>query len=108
MDQFFLKQNDTSPAIRRTLASSAGPIDLTGASVVFNMRVRSTRAVIISRQPCEIESATGGVVVYQWVAGDTAQVGTFDAEFEITYAGGAVETVPNNSYVEVKIMDDIA
>ena len=44
---------------------------------------------------------------YIWDAADTATVGSYQAEFEVTFAGGAVETFPNNGYIRVEITDDI-
>ena len=103
-DRFFIKTGDTSPSLKYQLLPT---IDLTGATVVFNMR--SGGSVIISRAPAVIVgSPVSGVVAYDWIAGNTATVGTYEAEFEVTYAGGAVETYPNSSYIYVMIIDGIA
>ncbi len=54
-----------------------------------------------------IVTAESGIVQYIWDAADTATVGSYQAEFEVTFAGGAVETFPNNGYIRVEITDDI-
>ena len=52
--------------------------------------------------------ATAGVVRYNWLPEDTDTAGTFQAEFEVTYTDGSVETFPNLGYIEIVITDDIA
>ena len=45
---------------------------------------------------------------YQWQAVDTLTAGEHVAEFEITHAGGAVETVPNHGHETILISPDIS
>ena len=41
-EKFYIKQNDTKPVIRAKLLDSAGNVaNVTGAAVVFSMRVNS-------------------------------------------------------------------
>lgn len=105
---FNIKQNDTSPALEATCLNEDGaPIDLTGAtSVRFHMR-NATGTVVLDEDML-VDDATGGIVVYVWDAADTAVVGRFQAEVEITFSNGRVETFPNSGYLEVVIIDDIA
>ncbi len=56
---------------------------------------------------CSITDADTGEVTYTWAAGDTASSGTYDLEFEITWADGGVETVPSSGYETVVIEDDL-
>lgn len=105
-DIFYIKEGDTSPALLYTLSPT---VDLTGASVVFNMRLRSDGSVKVSRQAAVIVSpATDGVVRYDWDADDTDTAGEYQAEFEVTYADSTVETFPNKDFITVKIDGDIA
>ena len=105
---FYLKRNDTSPSLLRQLLDGAGsPIPLFGCTVVFNMWDESDQ-VIISRRACTVTDATNGWVRHDWLPADTISQGTFRGEFEITFASGAVETVPNSSYIEILITRDIA
>lgn len=106
---FKIKQNDTSPTIQATLKDAAGVVvPVTGATIVFNMRPRGSTDPTISRGAGTVVDGAGGVVAYPWQDGDTAITGTYDAEFEVTYSGGGIETFPNDGWIGVKITDDIA
>ncbi len=103
-----IKQGDTLPVITATLTGADGnPIDLTGASVKFNMRRRSTP--VIDHGTCTIVgAATDGVVSYAWTAEDTANDGEYRAEFEITFGDNSILTVPNDSDITVTIVEQVA
>lgn len=104
---FYVKQNDTSPAMQATLQDADGnAINVTGASVRFHMRaVGSTQTVVDAA--ATIVTALSGIVKYEWDAADTDTVGSYQAEFEVTYADASVETFPNDGYIRVEIIDDI-
>jgi hypothetical protein len=102
---FHLKRGDTSPALRYRLDPA---VNLAGASVVFNMRQRDGGTTILDRAAATIEGDPAeGVVGYDWALADTATAGRFEAEFEVTYADGGVETFPNDSFIIVQIGPDI-
>lgn len=101
---FHLKRNDTSRSLWYELFPS--DTDLVGASVVFSMRSEAGLQ-IISRAPATIISTSPPVVGYDWEPEDTATAGKFVAEFEVTYAGGAVETFPNWTNIGITIMEDL-
>jgi hypothetical protein len=102
--EFFIKRGDTSPAL---LFQIDPPVNLTAATVVFNMRARGG-AVVVNRAPASVPSLPNPTLRYDWTAPNTAEVGTFEAEFEVTYGDGAIETWPNDGYIAVRIWDDIA
>ena len=104
MADFFIKQNDTSPGLEYTLLPLT---DVTGATIVFSMK-NSAGTIIVNRQPVTIVTAATGVVRYPWIAADTATAGNFEGEFEVTFAGGGIETFPNTSNILIRITDDIA
>jgi len=105
---FQIKENDTTPSLRAELLNGSGdPVDLLGATLRFHMRPIGSTAVSID-SPASIISEAGGIVQYDWVVGDTTQIGSYQAEFEVTYSDGNVETFPNNSYISIEIKDDIA
>lgn len=46
----------------------------------------------------------GSEATYAWQTGDTATPGLYNAEFAVTFVGGAVETFPNGEYAVVEIL----
>jgi hypothetical protein len=103
---FSIKQNDTSPALQATLKDAAlVPIDLTGATVMFHMK--SVDGTIKVDEAMTITNNEGGVVQYNWQAGDTDTVGTYYVEFEVTYADASVETFPNNGNKVVTVVKEL-
>lgn len=105
---FYIKQNDTQPALQVVLEDGSGnPINLDGASVRFLMRaIGGTTAKV--NASATVVSAVSGVVRYSWSAADTDTVGNYQAEFEVTYSDNSIETFPNDGYLRIEITDDIA
>lgn len=109
MSYFYIKQNDTSPSFLITCKDGAGTVvPIVGATVVFNMRAKDSTDMKITRGACEVVDGAAGTARYLWQVGDTDTVGTYEAEFEVTFADGKVETFPNRGYKLVKIEDDLA
>ncbi len=77
---------------------------------LFSMRPKgSNNAAVIDRQGATVVTAQDTPQVrYDWEAADTATAGFFEAEFEVTYADGSIETFPNYGYIGVAISQDIA
>lgn len=106
MPDFTLKQHDTWPPLDAALVDANGPINLTtAASVKLILKTASGSTQIIGT--CSIVSAVAGTVRYLWQTSDTASVNTFNAEFEITWNDGKIETVPNSGYFEVAVVADL-
>ena len=104
---FNIKQNDTVPSIRATLQNGSGnPVDLINATVQFHMRAIGSTAVKVDAAAVIIDESLG-LVQYNWIAADTNVIGSYQAEFEVTYPDGTIETFPNNAYVRIEIIDDI-
>lgn len=105
---FYIKRNDTSPSMLATLQDANGDAaDITAASVRFHLRPISSQAVTVDEE-ATIVTALDGLVRYDWQAADTATIGSYQAEFEVTYADTTVETFPNDGYIRVEIISDIA
>lgn len=101
------KQNDTRPVVNATLLDAAGaPVSLTGATVKFIMRAVDASTTKVDSAATVVDSSAGRVR-YTWVAADTDTVGEFEAEFEVTYSDGGVETFPKVGYITVTIADDV-
>ena len=104
---FYVKQNDTSPAMLATLQDADGnAVNVTGATVRFHMRAVGSTTVVVD-EAATIVTAADGIVRYNWQAADTDTIGSYQAEFEVTYADASVETFPNDGYIRVEIIDDI-
>jgi len=104
---FTIKQGDTSPSLVANLVTpSRQPVFLGGASVLFHMRGRRSTGVLTAA--ATVVDAETGQVRYDWAEGDTAVAGDFEAEFEVTYADGSVETFPNEGYIDITIPEQIA
>jgi hypothetical protein len=100
-----LKQGDTAPLLTATLVGTDGvtPQPLTGATVTFSMKVTNTSTLIVTRGVCTLVDAPNGKVKYAWLAADTATAGTFDGEFEVTFADLTIMRFPNDSNFTITI-----
>jgi hypothetical protein len=113
MSKFIIKRNDTAPVMEaQLLGENQEPVGIVGATVVFNMR-NSTGGVVISRAAVVVVDDEVGIVKYSWVAADTARSGTYQAEFEVTFADGKVETFPKSesptlNFITVIVSEDVA
>lgn len=106
---FNIKQGDTEPSLEAILRDSQRqPRDLSNAdSVRFHMKNVSTQDTVVDASAAVINESEGRVV-YDWSSGDTDQEGRHEAEFEVTYNGGDVETFPNSGSIEVYVDEEIA
>lgn len=107
VEEFFIKSGDLLPFLDATLTDANGdPVDLTGATVVFHMGPRRADPATVTGA-ATILSAVEGTVRYAWQAGDTDEVGTFRAEFEVAIAGKPL-TFPNDKNFHVIIFPAVA
>lgn len=108
MMTFYIKQNDTRPILSATLINSDGSVPtLSGAAVSFKMRKSGASSTTVN-DSAAISNATTGEVSYTWSGSDTATVGSYEGEFQVTFAAGGVQTFPNSNYIEIEVVDDIA
>lgn len=107
MSNFDIKQNDTLPLLIANLKNSDGTaINLTSTTVLFKLININNDALIINTA-ATITSASLGTVEYTWTANDTSVVGEFKGEFEITFSGGEVQSVPTKGYINIRIHNDL-
>jgi len=105
-DVFLIKKGDTSPGVLYAITPT--DIILTGATVVFSMRKTLANTNKVDRASATVVTATGTPTLgYDWQAGDTDTAGVFNAEFEVTYSDGTIETFPNDGYIVVRIDEDL-
>ena len=105
--QYFLKTGDRGRSIRYALLAPDGTaIDLTGATVRFLMRSRSTGVTVVAAV-ATVVAAPSGIVQYDWQIADVGSEDIFNGEFEVTYSDGRKETFPNFDYIEIIIKGDL-
>ena len=103
----YLKQGNLLPIVTATLYDGSGVVNLTGASVAFVMKDPATGTVKVNGS-CSVSSpATAGTVTYTWVGTDTNTVATYNAEFQVTFASGKIETFPNDGWLRVVVRDKL-
>jgi len=108
--EFKLKQNDTSPSIEAKLTDANGlAVNLTGATVIFNMRVKPAGSVKVNGSAAVIVgTAINGRVRYNWTASNTDTADVYEAEWQVTLSNGKVQTFPGGKdYITITIGDDI-
>lgn len=114
---FTIKRGDTRPSFVVQLrenygTSSERPIDLRDAESVSLVIKRGN---LVFKRPMTVlypladptDLSQAGYVQFDWVDTDTQQSGTYQAEAEITWAPGAIETVPNDTYWTITVVDDL-
>ncbi len=112
---FTIKENDTRPRFVVGLLEDVGgpgegPIDLTDAtSVQFFLREVGAAPQDPPKvdAPATITDAVNGEVTYTWATGDTDTAGDYEAEVQILWDDGGIETVPNATYWEVTVVVDL-
>jgi hypothetical protein len=107
---FVIKRGDRLPAFRARCLDGTTPVDLTsaGSNIKFIMRREGTpvvsAAAVVEDQS---DSDTVGYVHYDWDADDTATVGDYDGEIEVTWPGDLKQTFPASGHVHIFIVSDL-
>ena len=107
MADFSIKQNDTRPILELHLTLNGSPLDLTGAASVKLLMASTPGGATTVTRPGTITTPASGITQFTFQAADTATVGMYNAEVEITWSAGAIETVPNADYISIEIVDDL-
>lgn len=88
-DQTFIV-NDTQPSISATLTSNGSAVDLTGATVTFEMVGLPSGRPIVTGAAVIVDDA-GGQVRYDWGSTDLAVAGSYSARWKIEFSDGTIE-----------------
>jgi hypothetical protein len=98
-----LVQGDTAPTLRGTLTDdeTGNPLDLTGATVFFQMRKKDDHRYTINAQ-CTLLTPSAGTVSYQLAANDLNTAGDYLAQFEVRYPDLRVQTTVTQIPVTVR------
>lgn len=109
MADFSIKANDRLPSIKATLNVQGAPVPLDGATKVdFVMRSKgATQAEPKVNSAAVVVDPAGGIVRYDWAAGDTSVPGSYEAEWEVTWADGKTQTFPTKTYHTIDILADL-
>lgn len=107
--EFVTKRNDTKPievGLEQQQADGTySAANLTNATVKFLMRDQDGQEVV--NAAAEIVDDVNGIVRYNFLAADTAVAGYFNAEFQVTFVSGIVETFPFGGYIPIVIVEDL-
>jgi hypothetical protein len=99
--EFSIPRGDLLPILSATLSDAKGPIDLTGATVKFQMRLPGSSTLKVDAAAQTVDPATGGQVTYTWAGTDTDTPGLYIAWFLVTYSGKTMEAPNPQMVVEV-------
>lgn len=111
-EPFEMKQGDTRPhlEIDAWQGSTATPVPMTDADVVFNMKPEKSGTLVVNRQAATIVDDEAGILRYTFKTSETsAAAGLYVGEFEVTFADGGILTFPpGKKYIYIELGDDIA
>lgn len=109
---FTITQGDSSPSLVTQLSDNGVPIDLSDArEVTFIMEDEYKRVVIEQglQESVNILDEKFGEVEFIFDSSETKQVGEYNAEFEVEYLNGDIETFPTGSRsLTINIVEQIA
>lgn len=102
MPDFYRKKGDLKPDITVQFKDGDGvAINLTGATVVFNARMKGAAARLRDGVATTISDPANGIVKYVLQAGDTDTEGLMLCEFVRT--DGGRQSAPQDRHLEVQI-----
>jgi hypothetical protein len=109
---FVVKLGDNLPSIADVVADAAGPVAVAGATVRLKLWAWDRSVVALDVAALNLDDGTlanRGAVRYDWASGDTATLGAgwFRGEWEVTFAGGAVLTSPQDGQFVVAVAEDV-
>lgn len=104
-----VRKGDTRPRHRVQLTYNDGTaVDLTGATIRYLLRSISSTELTVDGTASIVNSpGTDGICEYEWQTGDTAIAGLYDAEFEVTFGDGTIQTFPTRRPLRVRIVGDL-
>ena len=111
MTVFTIKRGDTAPAFEKSLKTGGGePVNLDGFTEIdFHMRDDDYNTVIDddTSGAVSVVIATSGDVLYQWQSGDTETLGSYKAEFVVTFGDGTKQSFPRRGMYDIEVTEDI-
>lgn len=95
---------DTKPYLNGTITEeddTTAPIDLTGCTVLFQMRKSDDRKFTVNSAVTVLDAPSGSVQ-YQWGTNDLNTPGTYEVQFEVTFPDGKTQTTASPVEIEVR------
>jgi hypothetical protein len=109
MSDVAIRKGDQLPQIDRQFIVNGFGINLTSATVTFNMWKLPADSQVITNSPVVVTNALEGNVRYLWTANDALlDAGVYIASFTATYGDGRRLTAPNNNMIVIEIFDTTA
>lgn len=105
-----IKQHDTKGKFIDTLMIDGEPVDLTDCVVSFmikNSKFAIKKDAVITYPLDQSDPDKRGKVEYQQLAGDVANKGVFNQEWEVVFPDTEILTFPNGKYNAVEILADL-
>ncbi len=102
-DTFIVKKGATSPSIIYRVTNFDG----SSGAALFKMRNAGTREPVLSETATITVDGADTLFEYDWQVGDTDMMGEFEGEFHYSYAGGALEKLPNGEMIPISIITAI-
>jgi hypothetical protein len=84
MSDFQLPKGALLPLLTATLSDDNGAINLTGATVKFQMRLPGSSTLKVDAAAA-VTNAAAGQVTYTWVTADTDTIGLYVGWFLVTF-----------------------
>lgn len=92
--------NSTAPSLEIDVKRGNYPIDLTGATVYFQMLLSGQTTLALNNQCVILAPPISGQVRYDWRPGDLSKKGNYLCNLYIVYGNGTTEnTETTNLYV---------
>ena len=105
MADITIKAGDRLPIIARQFLLNDAAINLTDATVKFNMWNAASGTQVITNGTCTITNSAEGRVEYPWTTSDASlPAAQYFASFTATYAGGRTITAPNSQMIVIEIL----
>lgn len=109
MADITIKAGNRLPKLARQFLDSSGAVDLTGATVTFDMWNAATGVQVITNGTCTVTAAATGNVEYPWTSADaTLAAGFYLASFTATFSGPRLLTAPNDGMLTIQIVGTTA
>lgn len=108
-DPHFVKEGDTVRKFRRRLKDGNGvPVNITGATIAFSMRVKPAGTVKVSLGAGTVVDGGGGLVQYAQATGDVDTADIYETEWKVTYSDGTIQRFPNDGYYDTVVTANVA